>query len=396
RQFFALGILLVALGSALTATSVLATIARLRTPEMVAARVPVFTWAVGLFSLAVIAAGIVMGVVSATFLIDAGAADLFAFDVTSVDGGQVAFYGHIPGVWFFGHPLLYALLIIVAGVISEIVRTFAHGRASGRSLMVAGLIGLTVISFALSLYHLIADVYSASFDLSIPLAAFVAMIAMGVCALGWLTTLRGARVNVQPPLVLAIVAIAILLVGTILGLALGFVGDFKDSSSYHLTALFGGTIGGATVATLLAGLHYWFPKITGRALDTRGAWLQVALVSGGLGLGLIGQYIVGESNIARGASSELSAGWSTGGKVGAALTLAGFLLVFFALAGFLAESLKSLMFGRRVGNDPWRADTLEWFTSSPPPPENFDRIPPIRSARPLAELRARAGRPRGH
>ena len=395
RQFFAIGVLLVAIGSSLTATCVLATIARMRAPGMVAARVPLMTVAMGLFGLATILAGIVMGIVSATFLIDAGTADLFAFDVTTVADGHVAFYGHVPGIWFFGHPLLYALLIVVAGLISEVVRTFARGRTSGRSFMVVGLLGLTLVSFAVSLYHLIADVFSASFDFSIPLAAFVAMIPMGICALGWLVTLRGARLNVQPPLVLAVVAIAILAVGTILGLALGFVGDFKDASSYHLTALFGGTIAGASIAALLAALHYWFPKITGRALDPRTAWLQVALVSSGLGLALVGQYIVGESNIARSTASGASAAWSTGGKIGAAFALAGVLLVFFGLAGFLAESVKSLLFGRRIGNDPWGADTLEWYTTSPPPPGNFERLPPIRSARPLAELRARVGSARG-
>ena len=395
RQFFALGVLLIAIGSTLTSASVLTTLARLRAPGMTAARVPVFSWAMALFALATTAAGVVMGIVSAIFLIDGGSADLFAFDVTSVTGGELAFYGHLPGVWFFGHPLVYALLIVIAGVISEIVRAFARDRSSGRSLMVVGLIGLTVVSLLISLYHLIADVFSASFDLSIPLAALVAMAAMGVCALGWLTTLRAARVNMQPPLALALIAILLLVIGTILGLALGLVDDFKTADSYHLTALFGGTIGGAAIASLLGALHYWFPKITGRALDPRGAWLQVALVGGGLSLALVGQYIVGESNIARGASSEATAGWSDGGKIGAAFALAGFLLIFFGLAGFLAESVKSLMQGRRVGNDPWEADTLEWFTSSPPPEDNFDRLPEIRSARPLARLRARTEGSRG-
>lgn len=391
RQFFALGMLLVAIGSTLTATSVLSTLGRLRAPAMVAPRIPVFTWAMGLFSFAVAVAGVVMGIVASVFLIDAGAADLFAFDVSSIQDGQVAFYGHIPGIWFFGHPLLYAILIVVAGAISEIVRAFSHGRY-GRSLMVAGLVGLTVLSLAISLYHLIADVYSASFDLSIPLAAFIALIFMGVCALGWVGSLRSGKVDVQPPLVLALVAVGLMVIGTILALALGFVGDFKDASSYHLTALFGGTIGGATIAALLGALHYWFPKITGRALDGKLAWLQVGLVSAGLLVGMIGQYIVGESNIPRAASSSLTSDWSTGGKVGAAFALAGLLLVFFGLAGFLAESMKSLMTGRRVGNDPWGADTLEWFTSSPPPPDNFERLPEIRSARPLADLRARRER----
>ena len=378
RQFFAIGMLLVAIGSTLTAASILATLGRMRAPSMAAVRVPVFTWALGMFALATIAAGLVLGIVSAVFLIDAGSADLFAFDVSSVEGGQIAFYGHFPGIWFFGHPLLYALLIVVAGVISEIVRAFSRDGASGRNLMLLGMIGLTVVSLLISLYHLIADVFSASFDVSIPLAAFVAMLAMGVCALGWLVTLARARVNLQPPLVLALIATLVLLVGTVLGLALGFVGEFKDASSYHLTAFFGGTIGGASAAALLAALHYWFPKITGRALDPRMAWAQVGLVSAGVTLGMIGQYIVGESNIARGASSALSPGWSSGGKVGAAFALAGFLLLFFGLAGFLAESVKSIRAGRRVGNDPWGVDTLEWYTSSPPPPENFDRLPESR------------------
>jgi cytochrome c oxidase subunit 1 len=140
-------------------------------------------------------------------------------------------------------------------------------------------------------------------------------------------------------------------------------------------------------------LHYWFPKITGRALDRRAAWLQVGLLSAGLIALLIGQYIVGESNIARGAASEATTAWSSGGKIGAVFTLAGFLLAFFALAGFVAESIKAVKSGRRVGSDPWSADTLEWFTTSPPPTTNFNRLPEIRSSRPLADLRDRLARP---
>ncbi len=397
RQFFALGMLLIAIGSTLTSFSVLVTIARLRAPAMVAARIPVFTWAIALFAFAVIAAGIAMGAVSAVFLIDAGSADVFAFDVVaSTEGGaHVAFYGNPSGVWFFGHPLLYAVLIVVAGAISEIVRTFTRARAGGRGLMIVGLIALMVLSILVSLYHLIADGFSASFDQAIPLAAFVATIALGICAIGWALTLMGGRASLKPPLALALLAVALLVVGTILGLALGFVGDFKDATSYHLTALFQGTIGGATIAALLGALHYWFPKVTGRALDPRAAWLQVGLLAGGLSAVLVGQYIIGESNIARGAASDATAAWSSGGKIGAAFTLAGFLLVFFALAGFLAESLKSLASGRRVGNDPWEGDTLEWYASSPPAPENFASLPEIRSARPLADLRARRERSRG-
>lgn len=393
QQFFALGMLLVALGSSLTSFCLLATIARLRAPSMVAARVPVFTLAIGLFALAVIAAGVAMGVVSAVFLIDAGAADVFAFDVTNIEGGHIAFYGQASGMWFFGHPLLYAALIVVAGAISEIVATFSRARAGGRGLMVVGLIGLFVVSLLVSIYHLVvvADGFSTSFQQSIPLAAFLAMIPMGVCALGWLMTLKAGRLNMQPPLALALLAFVLMLLGTILGLALGFVGDFKDPTSYHLTALFQGTLGAGAIAAFLAALHYWFPKFTGRALDVRGAWLQFGLLAAGLCAVLIGQYIVGESNIERGAASEATAAWSSGGKVGAAITLAGFLLVFFALAGFLAESIKSLVSGRRVGNDPWQGNTLEWYTTSPPPPENFKRLPEIRSARPLADLRARLG-----
>ena len=138
---------------------------------------------------------------------------------------------------------------------------------------------------------------------------------------------------------------------------------------------------------LLAALLYWFPKLTGRAFDEREARPVAGLSVLGANALLVGQHVLGQAGADR--ASAVSADWGGSADAGAALALAGFLLLFVGVAAFVAGAAKSVRAGRRVGNDPWLADTLEWLAESPPTEGNFAALPPIESDRPLADLRRR-------
>ena len=154
--------------------------------------------------------------------------------------------------------------------------------------------------------------------------------------------------------------IALLAIGTVLGFALGFPGDYDaDSGSYHLAAEFEGTLGGTAILGLAVGIIFFFPKLCGRLYDERSARGAVALLAVGMILTMLGQHIAGEGDLAS---------FSSAAKTGSALALTGYVLVFLGGAAFLVGAVTSWRRGTRVGNDPWRADTLEWYTESPPPP----------------------------
>ena len=417
RDFWVLGLILVGLGASLTGVALLATIVRGRAPGMTVANLPMFAWASALFAVATVASALLVGIVGAVFLADAGAATAFPFDVVGTDGEVLAFYAN--PFWFFANPFLYALFIPVIGAISELLPVLGRTTLRGRGLVIAGMVGVALLAVLLALFHAIAAAFSRSVDDELPMASFILLIPLGLCVLGWVATLRAGAVSpaspatpstglcrllspleraVRPasPAILAVGTVVVLALGTALALALGFPGDYNDPASFHVTAQFQGMLGGALALGLLAGLHYWFPKLTGRALDPCPARLQAILAVVGATMVLCGQHVLGESSLGRGLSSGLAGEWSSGAQTGSAIVLAGFLLLFFGFAGFIAEALKSLMWGKRVGNDPWEGATLEWYTSSPPPPDNFPGgLPEVRTARPLADLRRRHSRP-GH
>lgn len=387
RQFWIIGLLVVSIGVILTCGSLLATIARGRAQGMTPSRLPVFVSSIGLFGIAAIVSSVILGIAGILFLIDAGSADFFAFDVGATeDGGYAAFYQN--PIWFFANPLLYALFVPLLGGLSEAVAVFTRRPLrpkAERALVLLGLGAITALSILLSVFHIAADAFSGSFLRGIPIAIFLLCAAVVPVLLGWLDGLRSFRPGKTPPptpLLFALGTVEVLALGAILSLVWGFPGNYNDTTSIHLTALFQGGIAGGLTLAALGCLHYWFPKITGRALDPRGALAQFGLAILGTNLLILGLHINDDG-------TRLVLAEAAGSKAGGILALIGFLALFLAVAGFVAETVKAMLFGRRVGNDPWEGDTLEWLATSPPAEHNFDRLPPIESARPLADLRER-------
>jgi heme/copper-type cytochrome/quinol oxidase subunit 1 len=387
QQFWLLGLVLLSAGALLTCVSILATVTGNRAPGLTAARLPVFTWAAGLFAAVVVFWHAALIVIAAIHLIDPGSADAFTMDAGT------GFYAN--GVWFLAHPLTYALLVPALAALAEAVPVLTRRPLASRALVLLGLAGVALVAALVALAHLVADGLGDDFVTQLQYAGFVVVGPAALVALALLPSLAGIGRHEPPasPVVLALGAIELLALGTVLGLVLG-LGTIDEPGSYHLTAHFAGTLGGVTVLGLMAAVHYWFPKLTGRLLDARMAVAQAGMTVVGLNALVVGGHVVGESNLARLVASGEVEGLSNGAKVGASVALAGTLLVFFGLAGLLAESAKALRSGVRAGSDPWRADTLEWLAASPPTGHDFDRLPPVTSARPLADLRERLERTR--
>ena len=374
-----MGLLLLAISLLLSATNLIATIRTLRTEEMGWSTTPMFAWSVYVWSwlsivlVPIAALGLLLVFLEREF---SGSFDFF------LDGDAV----EPKLIWLFGQSFAYAVLVPVFGILAEIVvvfagRTIANARMLGQALV--GIGGLTIV---LVLYHAYSTGIGAKPNVVLLLLAVLATIP-SVLAL-WLleSTLWKARGSLRwtAPLLFAGGAIVLFGIGLLSALVLVIFGNnrglrgtaFGVAHAHYL-------LWGTALLAMLGGAVYWWPKIFGRLLgETLTRWSAILLFIG-FNCTFFVQFLLGDRGQARGVST-FSAGGSTSAynmisTIGAFVTAVG--VVFFLLAVLRAKS------GKRAGNDPWLADTLEWYTTSPPPPHNFDSIPPVKSARPLSDLR---------
>jgi cytochrome c oxidase subunit I len=219
------------------------------------------------------------------------------------------------------------------------------------------------------------------------LSSMAIAIPTGVQILNWVATLFRGSILMRTPLYFAAGFLVLFTLGGITGVMLAiFPIDRQVTDTYFVVAHFHFVLVAGSVSAVMAGLYYWFPKITGRMLSERlgkiSFWLQFV---GFLATFLI-QHSLGLSGMPRRIYTyRADTGWGTDNlisTIGAFILAAGVLLT-------LVNVLRSLSRGQRAGSDPWKGNTLEWFTTSPPPAHNFDVVPPVRSVEPMLDIRRR-------
>jgi cytochrome c oxidase subunit 1 len=378
QDLWLLGLLIVGTSSILGGINFIVTILRLRAPGMTMMRLPVFVWSVLAQSLLV---------VLATPVLTAGLIMLFAdrrlgtsfFDPTR--GGNVLLWQHV--FWFFAHPEVYILILAAWGVISEILPVFSGKPLFGYPGVVLAFLMITALSFTVWAHHMFATgaVELPFFSITTELIS----IPTGVLFFNWLATLWKGKIRFEPPMLFALGFIAMFLIGGIDGVWMASPAvDFALTDTYWVVAHIHYVLFGGTVFGIMAAMYYWFPKITGRMLS-KGLgqwhfWLQFA----GFNLTFFPMHVLGLRGMPRRiADYPPGRGWSS---LNLLATLGAFVIAA-SIAVFLVNVFATLRRQRTAPADPWEANTLEWATSSPPPPHNFDALPRIRSSRPVFDAR---------
>jgi heme/copper-type cytochrome/quinol oxidase subunit 1 len=219
------------------------------------------------------------------------------------------------------------------------------------------------------------------------LASMAIAVPTGIKIFNWIGTMWMGQIRFEPPMLFATGFILVFLIGGLSGIALAiFPFDLYVTDSYFVVAHFHYVMGSIPVFAVLGGLHYWYPKMTGRMLDRTLAIRSFWVLFVGFNLTFFPMHAMGLSGMPRRVATYANTDWNVYNQIA---TLGAFVLAIGVLM-VLINCLRSLRFGRIAPADPWGGNTLEWYTSSPPPPHNFDSLPPIRSERPVDDLRREA------
>ncbi len=362
------GIFLSGFSSIATGVNFIVTIHRLRAPGLTWYRLPVFIWS--LYSTSII---YVLGTpVLAITLMLLAFERLFGVGVfDSTLGGDPLLFQHM--FWFYSHPAVYIMILPGFGVISEIVPAFSRKTLFGYRFVVWSSVAIAVISFFVWGHHMFVAGQSLYSAIVFSLLSYLVAVPSAIKVFNWLGTLHKGWIRFDAPMLYALGFIGLFTIGGLTGLFVAaLAADVHLTQTYFVVAHFHYIMVGGMVTAFFAGLHYWWPKITGRMYPEMWGRMGAAVIFLGFNLTFFPQFILGYLGMTRRYAS-----YSPEFQVLNVLSSAGSVILAAGYLMPLGYLTWSLFRGERAPDNPWGATGLEWKTRSPPPKENFAVIPTV-------------------
>jgi cytochrome c oxidase subunit I len=374
------GLIVSGVGTTTAGINFIATILGMRAPGITMFRIPFFTWTMLWTSVQIVLAMPPLTVALIMVLLDR---NLGAHFFDSQNGGSALLWQHL--FWFFGHPEVYILILPVFGMVTEIIPVFSRKVLFGYEFMAAATAAIAFISMGVWAHHMFAVGMTRTQDIYFVIASFLVSIPTGIKFFNWLATMYGGRISFASPMLFVAGFLSMFLIGGLTGIMLAAAPwNFQLTDSYFVVGHFHFVLIGGTLFGTFAGIHYWFPKVTGRMLSERLAKWQFWLLYIGFIVTFVPMHFSGIFGMPRRIYTyDADRGWTFLNQ----LTTIGALIQVPSFAIFVVNVLWSLKRGKPAGDDPWNAWTLEWTTTSPPPSYNFEQIPVVRSRRPLWDLK---------
>src|SRR3989440_191820 len=368
QTFFNIAIQFAGASSIATALNFLVTIITMRAPGMTFWRIPLLVWANFTTSLLV--------VIATPFI--AGSQFFVLFDRTlgthffgAGSGGNVLMYQHV--FWFYSHPAVYIMMLPGFGIISEVISTNARKPIFGYRMMAFSLMAIVVLGFTVWAHHMFVSGMFPWLRVPMMLTTMLIAVPTGIKIFSWLATLWRGVIHLRTPLLFALGFITMFTLGGISGIMLAVIPfDIHVSDTYFVVAHIHYVLFGGSVFTIFAGIYHWFPKMTGRMYDeTLGKWhFWLSFVFFNLTFGPM--HLVGVDGMPR-RVADYADKFAT---LNALISVSAFIfrLSFLVL---LYNMIATWRHGPLAPANPWRAHTLEWQGSSPPPGFNFDEVPTV-------------------
>jgi cytochrome c oxidase subunit 1 len=362
------GVFIVGFSSIFTAVNIIVTVHKMRAPGLTWFRLPLFIWSNYATAVIIVLATPVLAMTLALIAVER----LFGIGIFDPAlGGDPLLFQHL--FWFYSHPAVYIMILPGMGVVSETIACFSRRPIFGYKFVALSSVAIAVLGFLVWGHHMFVSGQSIYASMVFSILSFLVAIPSAIKVFNWTATLYKGSISLDTPMLYALGFIGLFTLGGLTGLFLASLAvDIQVHDTYFIIAHFHYIMVGGMVMAYLGGIHFWWPKMSGRRYPEWWGRISALIIFFGFNLTFFPQFILGYNGMPRRyhtypAEFQVLNVMST---AGASILAVGYLLPFFYL-------LWSLRYGQVSGPNPWRATGLEWQTPSPPPRDNFEETPVV-------------------